>query len=99
MAIDTGREPAVMESDLAAGVRLLKAVADETRLSILRQLRQCGEVCACDFVSCCDVAQPTVSHHLKVLREAGLIEGERRGSWIYYCLAPGALERLHAALP
>ena len=84
---------------LASGARLLKAIADETRLSILHQLRQQEEICACEFVACCDVAQPTVSHHLKVLREAGLVEGERRASWVYYRLAPGALARLHAALP
>jgi DNA-binding transcriptional ArsR family regulator len=51
-------------------------------------------VCACDLTACCDVSQPTVSHHLKVLREAGVIEGERRGTWIYYRLLPEAAARL-----
>jgi DNA-binding transcriptional ArsR family regulator len=74
-------------------IRLLQAAADPTRLAILRQLTTEGEVCACDFTSCCDVAQPTVSHHLKVLREAGWIEGERRGTWIWYSLRPAALKR------
>lgn len=75
-------------------VRLLQAAADPTRLAILRQLSAEGAVCACDFTSCCDVAQPTVSHHLKVLREAGWVDGERRGTWIYYRLRPAAAARL-----
>jgi ArsR family transcriptional regulator len=74
-------------------VLLLQAAADPTRLAILRQLSDCAEVCACDFTACCDVSQPTVSHHLKVLREAGWIDGERRGTWIYYSLRPGAVTR------
>ncbi|HET9456072.1 MAG TPA: metalloregulator ArsR/SmtB family transcription factor [Candidatus Limnocylindrales bacterium] len=77
-------------------VRLFHALADPTRLAIVRELTGAPEVCACDFTSCCDVRQPTVSHHLKVLREAGVIEGERRGSWIFYRLAPGIAERLRA---
>jgi len=77
-------------------IRLLQAAADPTRLAILRQLTAEGEVCACDFTSCCDVAQPTVSHHLKVLREAGWIEGERRGTWIWYSLRPAALEQFRS---
>ena len=74
-------------------VLLLQAAADPTRLAILRQLRDCDEVCACDFTACCDVSQPTVSHHLKVLREAGWIAGERRGTWIWYSLRPEAVAR------
>jgi len=74
-------------------VRLLQAAADPTRLAILRQLSDAQEVCACDFTACCDVAQPTVSHHLKVLREAGWIVGERRGTWVWYSLRPQAVER------
>lgn len=74
-------------------VRLLAAAADPTRLAILRQLSEQDTVCACDFTACCDVAQPTVSHHLKVLREAGWIQGERRGSWVFYSLVPAAAER------
>ena len=72
-------------------VLLLQAAADPTRLAILRQLSDCAEVCACDFTACCDVSQPTVSHHLKVLRDAGWIEGERRGTWIWYSLRPQAV--------
>jgi ArsR family transcriptional regulator len=74
-------------------VLLLQAAADPTRLAILRQLSECAEVCACDFTACCDVSQPTVSHHLKVLRQAGWIEGERRGTWIWYSIRPQAAAR------
>jgi len=77
-------------------VRLLAALGDPTRLAIVRELAGSPEVCACDFTSCCDVRQPTVSHHLRVLREAGVIESERRGSWVWYRLVPSAAERLRA---
>ena len=63
------------------------------RLAILRQLSDADEVCACDFTACCDVSQPTVSHHLKVLRDAGWIAGERRGTWVFYSLRPEAVAR------
>ena len=77
-------------------VQLFQALADPTRLAILRELAGSPEVCACDFATCCDVRQPTVSHHLRVLREAGIIESERRGTWIYYRLAPAVADRLRA---
>lgn len=77
-------------------VQLLQALAHPTRLAILRELSGTSEVCACDFTSCCDVRQPTVSHHLKILKEAGVIEADRRGTWIYYRLVPSAAERLRA---
>jgi ArsR family transcriptional regulator len=76
-------------------VRLFAALADPTRLAIVRELAA-QEVCACDLTSCCDVRQPTVSHHLKVLREAGVVEAERRGTWIWYRLAPAAADRLRS---
>ncbi len=74
-------------------VLLLQAAADPTRLAILRQLSDADEVCACDFNACCDVSQPTVSHHLKVLRDAGWITGERRATWVWYSLRPEAVAR------
>jgi ArsR family transcriptional regulator, arsenate/arsenite/antimonite-responsive transcriptional repressor len=73
--------------------RLLQGAADPTRLAILRQLAGADEVCACDFTAYCDVAQPTVSHHLKVLRETGWVSSERRGTWVWYRLRPEAVER------
>ncbi|MGH2429743.1 MAG: ArsR/SmtB family transcription factor [Candidatus Limnocylindria bacterium] len=76
-------------------VQLLSAMADATRLSILRQLGEAGgeAICACDFTECCNVTQPTISHHLKVLREAGILISERRGTNIWYGFAPGFRER------
>src|SRR3990172_6634063 len=76
--------------------RLLQGASDPTRLAILRQLAAGGGVCACDFTACCPVAQPTVSHHLKVLRASGWVRSERRGSFIYYFLRADALERFRA---
>ena len=78
---------------------LFKALGDETRLSILRQLQEQAEVCACDFLACCDLAQPTVSHHLKVLREAGLVNSEKRGLWVYYTLNRDKARVLREWLP
>ena len=74
-------------------IQLLSALADPTRLSIVRQLAGQAVVCACDFTECCNVSQPTISHHLKVLREAGIIVSERRGTNIFCSLAPGFGER------
>jgi ArsR family transcriptional regulator len=77
-------------------VRLLAALADPVRLSIVRQLSACDECCVCDLDACGRVSQPTVSHHLRVLREAGVISAEKRGTWVYYSLEPAAVERLQA---
>ena len=73
-------------------VLLLQAAADPTRLAILRQLSDLGEVCACDLGHP-GISQPTLSHHLKVLRDAGWVTGDRRGTWIYYSLRPAAVAR------
>ena len=75
-------------------IQLLSALADPTRLEILRELAASPEVCACDFTSCCDVSQPTVSHHLKVLRDAGAVVSERRGNWVFYRISPNLIPRL-----
>ena len=77
-------------------VKILQAIAEPTRLAIVRQLASTGEVCACDFTDCRGVSQPTVSHHLKVLRQAGVVSCERRGTWIYYRLEPKAAARVSA---
>ena len=74
-------------------VLLLQAAADPIRLRMLRELALGGEVCACDFVADASVSQPTVSHHLRVLRESGWVTTERRGTWIWYSLRPDAAER------
>lgn len=77
-------------------ILLLQAAADPIRLAILRQLALVGPVCACDIAGGYDVTQPTVSHHLRVLREAGWIEGERRGTWIWYSILPEAMAQFDA---
>ena len=78
-------------------VRFLQAIADPVRLSIIRQMASCDDaVCACDFVECCTVSQPTISHHLKVLREAGVVASERQGTNIVYSLAPDFAGRWNA---
>src|SRR5215207_6854589 len=79
-------------------IQLLAAIADPTRMEILRELAGAPEVCACDFTSCCDVSQPTISHHLKVLRDAGAVVSERRGNWVFYRIAPDLNERLGGIL-
>lgn len=77
---------------------LFKALADPHRLTILATLaRADDEVCVCDFTAALPLEQPTVSHHLKILRDAELVTGERRGTWVYYRLAPDARERIEAA--
>ncbi len=78
---------------------LLAAIADPTRLGILRQLANEGERCVCKLDPAPSLAPNLLSYHLKVLREAGLVVTTRRGRWIDYALAPDALERLHAAIP
>jgi len=86
-----GAEPSPLDATLAAG---FKALADPSRVAILRQLGAEGEVCACDLKACCTLAQPTVSHHLKVLRNAGLVSYERRGQWLYYRPETAAIQEL-----
>jgi ArsR family transcriptional regulator, arsenate/arsenite/antimonite-responsive transcriptional repressor len=79
---------------------LFKAVADPVRLRLL-SLIAChpgGESCVCDLTPAFDMTAPSVSYHLKVLREAGLISSERRGTWVYYRVMPQAMARMSAAL-
>jgi ArsR family transcriptional regulator len=79
-------------------VRVFKALADPTRLEILRLLRaQPGATCVCDVVAHFDLAQPTISHHLKLLREAGLVSQSRIGIWSFYAPAPEAAELVDEA--
>jgi len=89
----------LLYAGLDEAARLFAALADESRLAILKQLREQGEVCARDFQACCRVAQPTVSHHLKVLRRAGLVHAEKRGLWVYYTLNDEKLQALKRQVP
>jgi len=86
--------------EAAALAHRLAAVADPVRLQMLSIMAgsSTGEVCACDFVGPIAKSQPTVSHHLKVLTEAGLIEGDKRGRWIWYRLAAGSIDGLVSSL-
>lgn len=85
-----------MAKTLDPDIQLLAALADPTRMEILRELAGAPEVCACDFTACCTVSQPTISHHLKVLRDAGAVTSERRGNWVFYRIAPNLMERVGA---
>jgi ArsR family transcriptional regulator len=78
---------------------LSKALGHPVRVQIVEMLgRYEGEVCVCDVERHFDLTQPTISHHLRVLREAGVIDGEQRGLWVYYHVKPGALDPLRELL-
>jgi ArsR family transcriptional regulator len=81
--------------DLAAR---FKALSDPTRLAIVNRLAGADEVCVCAFVAELGLSQPTVSHHLRILREAGLVEARRRGTWGHYRLVPETVAALAGAL-
>ncbi|WP_406424026.1 metalloregulator ArsR/SmtB family transcription factor [Streptomyces sp. NBC_00873] len=93
------REP-LGEESAAELSRMFKALSDPVRLRLLSLIasREGGEACVCDLTGPFDVSQPTISHHLKVLREAGLVGSERRGTWVYYWVLPEALAKLSALL-
>src|ERR671934_326123 len=75
-----------------------KALADPTRVAIVNRLAGAGEVCVCELVAAFELSQPTVSHHLRILREAGLVDATRRGTWAYYRVVPEAVGALRTAL-
>src|SRR5213080_1971806 len=78
--------------------RVFRAMGDPVRLRLLSLIasHEGGEACVCDLTGVFDLTGPTISHHLKVLREAGLISGERRGTWVYYRVLPAALRQVSA---
>lgn len=84
-------------TDLA---RVFKAIADPARLRLLSLIASHagGDACVCDLLDAFDLTGPTISHHLKVLREAGLITGRRQGTWVHYTLHTGMLQRLSDVL-
>jgi ArsR family transcriptional regulator len=89
--------------DEASAVELaqvFRALGDPVRLRLVSLIgaRDGGEVCVCDLTSAFNLSQPTISHHLKVLREAGIVDSERRGTWVYYRLVPSALVRMAGLL-
>lgn len=77
---------------------LFKALGDPVRLRLVSMIASQAEACVCDLTGAFDVSGPTISHHLKVLREAGLVDCERRGTWVYYWLRPEAVRRLGTLL-
>lgn len=91
------RQP-LSETDAAELAVLLKAVADPVRLRLLSMIgsHPGGEACVCDLTDAFDLTAPTISHHLKVLRTAGLIDSERRGTWVYYWIVPETVNKLGA---
>lgn len=106
MAASPSCEPAprlrpVLTAEKAAQLAVMfKALSDPVRLRVLSAIaaREGGEACVCDVSDGLDVTQPTISHHLKVLREAGLVTSERRASWVYYRIVPDALAHLSDVL-
>ena len=90
---DVDRQQAERMAEIA------KALGDPIRLQLVDVLRKhAGKVCVCELVPLFDISQPTLSHHLKKLRDAGLVDSERRGLWAYYYVIPDALEELSAWL-
>ena len=93
------REPltASQAADLAF---ILKALADPTRLRLVSMVaaRAGGEACVCDLIDPLGLTQPTISHHLKILVDAGIFTRDKRGKWAYYALVPGALDAVSAVL-
>ena len=93
--------PPPLDADEAAALAAgFKAVGDPTRLRLLSLIaaHDGGEACVCELTVAFDLSGPTISHHLKVLREAGLVASERRGTWIYYQVRPDALAALSRVL-
>ncbi|ABL05486.1 metalloregulator ArsR/SmtB family transcription factor [Mycobacterium ulcerans] len=93
------REPLEASSAVEMAARF-KALADPVRLQLLSSVASHagGEACVCDISAGVEVGQPTISHHLKVLRDAGLLTSQRRASWVYYAVVPEALNALSRLL-
>jgi ArsR family transcriptional regulator, arsenate/arsenite/antimonite-responsive transcriptional repressor len=97
--------PPLLRQPISAGqaadlARLLKAIADPTRLRLLSMVaaHEGGEACVCELTEPLGLTQPTISHHLKILVEAGIFTRDKRGVWAYYALVPSALDALSAVL-
>src|SRR5947208_13407113 len=83
----------------AAGLApMFKALGDPVRLRLLSMIASTAEICVCDLTDAFELSGPTISHHLRVLREAGLVDCERRATWVYYWIKPEALRQLSALL-
>ncbi|WP_030808649.1 ArsR/SmtB family transcription factor [Streptomyces sp. NRRL S-337] len=97
-----GLSAAPLDEDQAADLaKVFKALGDPVRLRLMSMIAsrgEGGEVCVCELTPAFELSQPTISHHLKLLRQAGLIDCERRGTWVYYWVLPGVLGKLAAFL-
>jgi ArsR family transcriptional regulator len=91
-------EAPLRESDAAELAHVFAALADPVRLRLLSLIAAAGEVCSCDLLGPLDRSQPTVSHHTKVLADAGLIAGEKRGRWVWWSIVPARVTELRDAL-
>jgi ArsR family transcriptional regulator, arsenate/arsenite/antimonite-responsive transcriptional repressor len=91
---------ALDDSQASTLAAMFKALGDPVRLRLLSLIASHpgGEACVCDISATFDVSQPTISHHLKLLRSAGLLDCERRGTWVYYWAIPSALQQLSSLL-
>src|ERR1700728_4134313 len=94
------RVAALGESQAAELAAMFKALGDPVRLRLLSLIASHpgGQACVCEISGTFDVSQPTISHHLKLLRSAGLLDCERRGTWVYYWVIPAALQQLSSVL-
>lgn len=91
--------PEIDREQTARMAEVAKALGDPIRMQVVDVLRRhAGQVCVCELVPLFDVSQPTLSHHLKKLRDAGIVDSERRGLWAYYYVNPESLEELNAWL-
>jgi ArsR family transcriptional regulator len=90
----------ISETDAGRLARTLKAVADPARLRLISMVaaHEDGEACVCDLTEPLELSQPTVSHHLKVLVDSGILTRSKRGTWAYYKLVPGSLDSLAGLL-
>jgi ArsR family transcriptional regulator, arsenate/arsenite/antimonite-responsive transcriptional repressor len=88
-----------LSQEQASGIApMFKALGDPVRLRLMSLIASTTEACVCDLTDRFQVSSPTISHHLRVLREAGLVGCERRGTWVYYWVRPEALRQLGALL-
>jgi ArsR family transcriptional regulator, arsenate/arsenite/antimonite-responsive transcriptional repressor len=90
---------ATRTEDISLAARLFRALSDPQRLRLLALIsRASPEICVCDLNTGVSLVQPTVSHHLRVLKDAGLVTSQRRATWMYYRLADGAKQKVRGAL-
>lgn len=100
LCCEPSARPVLNAAEARDSARILKALSDPNRLRLLSIVKagEGGEACVCDLTEPLDLGQPTISHHLKILVDAGLLGREKRGTWAYYSMVPGSLERAAALI-